>query len=155
MQRFSVPARLIAETRAALYEAGREGFELFALWSGITSPLEAEILTVHVPEQTSYKTQRGLVVEVKGEALHKLNVWLYEHEQRLLVQVHAHPTDAFHSDTDETYPMVTALGGLSVVVPDFAKDGVFVKGTKIYRLLSPGWKEVPRRRARRLIEVVD
>jgi hypothetical protein len=69
--------------------------------------------------------------------------------------VHAHPTDAFHSPTDDTYPIVTTVGGLSIVVPDFARRGVLTRGTVAYRLSSAGWEKVPRRRLRKLLVEVD
>ena len=35
-------------------------------------------------------------------------------------QAHSHPTDAYHSDTDDHLALVTLLGAISLVVPDFA-----------------------------------
>jgi hypothetical protein len=58
------------------------------------------------------------------------------------VQVHTHPDDAYHSDTDNTYPIATTLGSLSIVVPNFAREGLVCPGMKVYRLASAGWVEV-------------
>ena len=69
-----------------------------------------------MPRQTAYRLSEGLCVRVEGPELHRLNIWLYEHHELLAVQVHAHPTDAYHSETDDTYPIVTTRGGLSLVV---------------------------------------
>jgi hypothetical protein len=82
------------------------------------------------------------MVRVEGQALHELNLWLYEHNEVLAAQVHAHPTHAFHSDTDDTFPIVTALGGLSLVVPDFARRGVLTAGSAAFRLSRSGWDAV-------------
>ena len=71
-------------------------------------------------------------------------MWLYEAGEMLAVQVHAHPTDAYHSDTDDTYPIVATLGGLSIGVPDFCSRGLFTDSTMIYRLEPKGWVEQPR-----------
>jgi hypothetical protein len=47
------------------------------------------------------------------------------------------------------------VGGLSVVVPDFAVRPFSVGDCAIYRLTRPGkWAEVPKRRAEALIGVV-
>jgi hypothetical protein len=35
------------------------------------------------------------------------------------VQVHTHPRDAFHSPTDDAWPIVHTTGFLSLVIPDF------------------------------------
>ena len=151
---FRVPSDLISRTERELRRAGREGYELFVLWSGTVNGNTIEISTVHVPEQTSYKTKGGLLIRVEGDALHQLNVWLYEHDQTLAAQVHAHPTDAFHSDTDDAFPIVTELGGLSLVAPHFARRGVLCKGAAAYRLAAEGWIEIPAGELTDVIQVV-
>jgi hypothetical protein len=150
---FVVPAAVVDQTMIALREAGNEGFERFVLWSGVRDVSRMNIRTAHVPEQTAYKTSAGLMVKVEGGALHKLNAWLYKNQETLAVQVHAHPTDAFHSATDDAYPIVTVLGGLSLVVPDFGARGFLVRGLEAYRLRDRGWRRVRPRRFRRLFEV--
>jgi hypothetical protein len=154
IQRFRVPSDLVRTTERKLRRAGRDGYELFVLWSGIAAGDTIEIDTAHVPEQTSYKTKKGLLVRVEGDALHKLNVWLYEHEQVLAAQVHAHPTDAFHSSTDDAFPIVTELGGLSLVAPDFARGGILCEGAAGYRLAVEGWLEIPPAELSDVIQVV-
>ena len=139
---FSVSREQLAQTERALRRAGVEGYELFVLWSGSVNDSELLVRTCHVPKQTSSKTSQGLLVRVEGQALHELNVWLYEHNEVLAAQVHAHPTNAFHSDTDDAYPIVTELGGLSLVVPDFARRGVLTEGSAAFRLSRSGWDAV-------------
>ncbi|HEY2053445.1 MAG TPA: hypothetical protein VGH14_05875 [Solirubrobacterales bacterium] len=90
-------------------------------------------------------------MRVDGDALHELNLWLYEHHETLAVQVHAHPTDAFHSETDDAFPIVTALGGFSIVAADFARKGLLCADTAVYRLSREGW--LPAGEAVDLIEV--
>jgi hypothetical protein len=141
----SVPRSVVARTEEALREAGDEGYELFVLWSGSVVGRSAYAETAHLPRQRSYKTESGLLVRVEGEELHLLNAWLFENKELLLAQVHAHPTDAFHSKTDDAYPIVTALGGFSIVAPDFARDGMFTDGTATYRLTKRGWRQVSNR----------
>lgn len=148
---FVVPSSVIAKTERSLRRAGREGYELFVLWSGVPDGTSFLVRTAHVPRQTSYRSRSGLLVRVDGEALHALNVWLFEHEETLAAQVHAHPSDAYHSDTDDSYPIVTKVGGLSLVVPDFCRAGLF-DGSAAYRLTPGGWDrdESP---LRQLVEV--
>lgn len=98
------------------------------------------VRSAHVPRQTATRSHAGLSVRVEGDALHDLNVWLYEQKQVLAAQVHAHPTDAYHSDTDDTFPIVTALGGLSLVVPDFCRRDLLTESAA-YRLTPDGWVE--------------
>jgi hypothetical protein len=139
---FRVSTLVIAATERALQRAGAEGFEMFVLWSGVVEGSSFLTKTPHVPKQTSYRRRGSLLVRVEGQALHDLNRWLYEHDEVLGVQVHAHPTDAFHSDTDDSYPIVTLRNGLSIVAADFARDGLLVDGTASFRLGESGWEAV-------------
>jgi hypothetical protein len=155
VESFVVSDETLDDTQAALMHAGEEGFECFVLWTGDVSERRLLVRTAHVPAQEAYKTESGLLVRVEGDALHALNCWLFEEKQTLAAQVHAHPTSAFHSDTDDSYPIVTTLGGLSIVVPDFGRHGIITRGTRTYRLGRGGWKRVRGRRMRRLLEVAS
>ncbi len=139
LELISVSRTIVHETEGHLRRAGRRGLELFVLWSGTLSAPEFTVRTVHVPPQTSYRMKSGLMVRVDGDALHQLNSWLYEHREVLAVQVHAHPTNAFHSDTDDTYPIVTATGSISIVAADFCRDGLISDTSAVYRLGENGW----------------
>lgn len=138
---FVVGRDVVTRTEEALQRAGHDGYELFVLWSGLIVDDRFIVVTPHVPKQTSYRLESGLCVRVEGPELHKLNVWLFDADEMLGVQVHAHPTDAFHSDTDDAYPIVATLGGLSIVAPDFCTRGLFTAGTASYRLDDKGWIE--------------
>lgn len=129
------------ETDQRLRDAGRDGCELFVLWTGVLSGNTFSIQTIHVPKQTSYKGKGGLCVRVDGSELHRLNRWLFENNEELGVQVHTHPTNAYHSETDDAYPIVTERGGISIVVPYFARDGVRGPRVAVYRLDDDGWVE--------------
>lgn len=153
VKRYEVPGSVVERTVVALRQAGKQGFERFVLWSGVIDNDRVVIRTAHVPEQTAYKTTGGLMVRVEGGALHALNNWLYKHHETLAAQVHAHPTDAFHSSTDDAYPIVTVLGGLSIVVPDFARRGFFVRDLEAYRLTERGWRRIRQRQFRKLMTV--
>lgn len=143
IRQFDVPGEICDETDTQLRDAGLSRVERFVLWSGVVQGDRLQVRTMHVPRQTAYRLSDGLCVRVDGDELHRLNVWLFEHRERLAVQVHSHPTEAFHSDTDDTYPIVTTRGGLSLVVPDFGRTGVRGPATALYRLSGSGWDEVP------------
>lgn len=145
VDRFRVPEDVRENTERSLRAAGRDGYELFVLWSGQIAGDTFDVMAAHVPKQTSSKTRDGLFVTVEGEALHKMNVWLYEHEQMLGAQVHAHPRKAFHSETDDTYPIVTTLGGLSLVAANFCRSGLQHRSSAAYRLTTDGWTTTPLR----------
>ena len=152
-RKFIVPADICDASDEHLREAGHDGNECFVLWSGVIRDERLLVRTVHVPKQTAYRLPTGLCVRVEAEELHRLNVWLYEHGERLAIQVHSHPTEAFHSDTDDAYPMVTTRGGLSLVVPDFARFGVRGPDTALYRLSKAGWEAQLPAVARRILHM--
>lgn len=153
IREFVVPSNICDGTDRQLQDAGREGFERFVLWSGVTHENRFLVRTMHVPKQTARRTSQGLSVHVGGDELHELNMWLYSHKELLAVQVHAHPDEAYHSQTDDTYPIVTTLGGLSLVVPDFAELGVRGEETALYRLTRTGWTELSCTEARVILQM--
>jgi len=139
---FGVSRSIVEESEQSLQAAGADGYELFVLWSGVIEDDVFRVRNAHVPKQTSYQTEDGLLVRVDGAALHTLNVWLFENNETLGVQVHAHPTRAFHSHTDNTFPIVTTLGGMSIVAADFARDGLLNRRTAAFRLTKTGWAPI-------------
>lgn len=154
--RFTVAEDVIAATLRVLSEAGHEEHEAFVLWGAVrdAGSRSVHIRTAVTPAQHAEKTRDGLLVTVPGTALFRVNKLLYERGEILVGQVHTHPGRAYHSDTDDAYPLVTLLGALSVVVPDFARDGR--RGFRRwvwYRLASVGhWVRVS---PRGLIKVVE
>ena len=69
-------------------------------------------------------------------------MWLYEAQQVIGVQIHSHPRDAYHSGTDDTYPIATLEGSLSIVLPFFGRDGWESNGIAVYRLGQGGFVEL-------------
>jgi len=141
VEQFRVPATMVAQTEEALRTAGAGGYEAFVLWSGRQNERLFDVRTIHVPRQDSFRLSSGLCVRVDGNELHRLNVWLYEAGEIMAVQVHAHPDDAYHSETDDAYPIVATLGGLSIVAAEFCRAGLLTPSTAIYRLHPDGWSE--------------
>ena len=154
VQRFRIEASAIRETVEAIRSAGQDGYESFVLWSGTRDDDTFTVAQVHIPEQTSYKLDTGLCVRIDGSELHRLNVWLYEAQQVIGVQVHSHPTDAYHSETDDTYPIATLEGSLSIVLPFFGRDGWESSDIAVYRIEQDEWVELTGALSD-LIEVVD
>lgn len=59
------------------------------------------------------------------------------------VQVHTHPNEAFHSATDDTYPLLFHAGFLSLVIPDFAMGPVGFKNAYLTEIQHHGgWQQV-------------
>lgn len=119
---FVIPAQVLGHTIEFLKNVGRSGAEGFVLWGGkFESISQFRFASAFAPDQRSFATKDGLLVTVAGDALFSINKNLYERGEILAAQVHTHPTSAYHSGTDDHYPMVTLLGALSIVIPDFAR----------------------------------
>jgi hypothetical protein len=59
------------------------------------------------------------------------------------VQVHTHPAEAFHSPTDDAFPLIHEAGFLSLVIPDFATGPVGFSGAYLTEIQPDGsWREV-------------
>lgn len=142
IRRFRVKEDSIRATVDAIRSAGEEGYELFVVWSGIRDGDVFTVAEVHIPDQVSYKTGGGLCVRIDGSELHRLNVWLYKARQVVGAQVHSHPLEAYHSDTDNAYPVATLDGSLSIVLPFFGRDGWESEEIVAYRLGQDGWEQL-------------
>jgi hypothetical protein len=60
------------------------------------------------------------------------------------VQVHTHPGAAYHSATDDSFPLLRHAGFLSLVIPRFALGSVGFTGAFLAQLQADGsWREVP------------
>jgi hypothetical protein len=124
VRRFRLPATVLDATLALLVPAARAGQEAFVVWGGrAASDHELRFTSALRPRQRALATPDGLLVTVDGDALFEVNRTLFARGEILAGQLHTHPTDAYHSDTDDHYPLVTLLGALSVVVPDFGRAG--------------------------------
>jgi hypothetical protein len=119
---FVIPARIVADTIQFLRQVGAKGFEGFVLWAGkLENDSTFAFSTSIVPAQHASVTESGLLVTVTGESLFAVNRFAHSNGVVLAAQVHSHPTHAYHSTTDDEYPLVTLVGALSVVIPDFAR----------------------------------
>jgi hypothetical protein len=124
IRRFMIPASVLDRTLEVLATAGERGVEGMVVWGAIREDAETlRFAVAYVPHQAAYKTEFGLLVRVEDEALHQVNRDFHERGLILAGQAHSHPGDAYHSETDDLRPLVSLIGGLSLVVPDFARGG--------------------------------
>ena len=119
---FRIQEHVLADTIKFLKEVGEAGYEGFVLWGGQQQePSNFLIASAVIPDQRAVATEHGLLVMVDGQALFEVNRELHQRNEVLAGQVHTHPTTAYHSSTDDHLPLVTLLGAISLVLPDFAK----------------------------------
>ena len=142
VHRVVVPRHAITTAVEFMRAAGRLGCEALALWVGAFEQDVLKVTEAYIPDQRCIKSDSGLLVHVDGDALHTMNVWLFEHERTIVAQLHSHPTDAYHSETDDAFPIATKLGGFSIVVPRFARDDFDLYACAVYRLETDGWSKL-------------
>jgi hypothetical protein len=124
VKEFVLPRALVSQTLRPLQAAGRQGHEAFVLWGGRAEGNSAfRFEQAYFPRQTATRSEHGLLVVVEGAELFRVNRDFFRLGLTLAGQVHSHPTDAYHSATDDEYPLITLRGGLSGVVPDFGRGG--------------------------------
>ena len=145
---FAVPRWLLDQTVEVLRARGEEGLEAFVVWGGTVENGGTKISfrSGLVPAQQGHNTGHGLLVTVSGESLFEVNRQMYQRGELLAAQIHSHPTDAYHSDTDDCHSLVTLTGALSIVVPSFGRGGANdLTGWAWYRLVGEGdWAELTR-----------
>lgn len=123
VQEFYIPRHVLDPTLEVLQSAGADGNEAFVVWGGQVDNGILRFTTALRPAQQPINEPDGVGVYVSGEALFEMNRTLFNRREMLAGQVHSHPGEAYHSDTDDHFPLVTLLGALSLVVPDFGARG--------------------------------
>lgn len=144
---------VVGTTLRVLQQFGAHGCEGLVLWIGHVDDDYARITRAVVPDQKPVKSEEGVGYFVDSEALFQLNRKLAETGLRLIAQVHSHPGEAYHSDTDDRYAIVTVDGGLSLVVPDFGSAPADPTLWAVYRLQSGIWHELDPPQTRSLLVV--
>jgi len=88
--------------------------------------------------------------EARGDGFQLDEAWLTkfwnelaETRSGIRAQVHTHPQRAFHSPTDDTWPIVHTAGFLSLVIPNFAMGPVSLEGSYLTMIEDNGnWNRV-------------
>jgi Prokaryotic homologs of the JAB domain len=153
IQEFEIDPAVITATLQVLQLFGSHGCEGLVLWIGEIGKGYARINQAFVPDQRPLKSEEGVGYFVDAETLFELNRKLSETGLRLIAQVHSHPTEAYHSETDDRYAIVTADGGFSLVVPNFGNAPADPTLWAVYRLNKGLWRELEISEARSLLKV--
>jgi hypothetical protein len=157
IEELRVARSVVHDTMLMLRESGREGMEAIVLWAGtFSSATSFEVGLVIRPRQTAYRSSDGLLAAVDDDEIFRVNRAVSEHGMRLVAQLHTHPGDAYHSDTDDHHALVTACGGFSLVVPFFASGEFDLGEVAVYRLEAGNtWRSLPLPDAERILQIVE
>ena len=132
-----VTPELFSETFAQLRSCGDGRRECQALWLSSWSTPDVIVRVVHPSHDAT----------PAGFRLHDawLSVFWNELADRgegVRVQVHTHPGAAYHSATDDRFPLLTTPGFLSLVIPRFAMGKVALRDAFLAELGRDGaWRE--------------
>lgn len=112
-----VPGEIWAHTLRAIRAYGRLRSEGLVLWGGVVANQSLQVTGLYLPHHKAEGWRAGLAPE---EAR-----WLVEalraRDEKLVVQVHSHPNEAFHSPGDDARAASFHTGYLSFVIPRFGR----------------------------------
>lgn len=152
IQKVNTPLKLIQRTLSFLKENGMERNESHCLWVGISRNSSFIVNEVIFPKQT----KRPFSFQVSAAELDRINRELYNKKLELIAQVHSHPKKAFHSHTDNKFPVMTTLGGFSLVFPYYGQISKnYLNECAIYRLTPSGWIKLNKTKKELIFEIVE
>jgi proteasome lid subunit RPN8/RPN11 len=99
----------------ALRAAGTDGCELMLYFIGTVAGTEGDVTRIVVPRQR----RSAVDCEPDMAEIVRITSEIVDRGEALLWQLHSHPSSAFLSGTDRTYPASHKLGWFSAVAPAF------------------------------------
>lgn len=127
----------LEETFAILRRCGRRVKECVIYWTG---PANSDLVDgLEHPEHRA--TSHGY--EIDDRWLTAFSKDLAMSHRSVKAQIHTHPGRAFHSETDDRWPIVSQEGFISIVIPDFATGAASLDPAWIGQLDESGrWRQL-------------
>jgi hypothetical protein len=136
---YRLPRSILDQTFARFRGCGLGRRECQVLWVSSWDAPDAITKAIH-PEHEAHVG--GFVLDDRW-----LNDFWFQLAQENLgirIQVHTHPDEAFHSATDDAFPIVHTIGFLSLVIPNFALGPIGFEDAFLTEIQEDGrWREVP------------
>src|ERR1700731_3927011 len=130
---------MLAESVEHFARCGAGERECVVYWTGPRDRpdfVDQVIHPVHKSTRFSY--------EVDSDWVTKFFLILRDDRRAARIQLHTHPGEACHSQTDDRFALVPAPGFLSLVIPDFAGRDNVVDGAFLAEMTQAGtWVEIP------------
>jgi hypothetical protein len=128
---------IVASTFQVFRECGRGECECAVFWTGPAGDEIVDGLKHPVHERSPYG------YHVDGNWLTEFWKELAVSNRSVKVQVHTHPGKAFHSVTDDRWPIIAQDAFLSIVIPDFAAGPPTLSRAWVGRLQASGnWQQL-------------
>ena len=139
MSLYQLPRHMLRETFAHFRSCGRGRRECQVLWAGPWSTPNS-ITQLYHPKHEAHAG--GFVLA--DDWLNEFWLSLAREGLGIRVQVHTHPNEAFHSPTDDAFPIIHTIGFLSLVIPNFGCGPVGFQDAYLTEIQADGrWREVP------------
>jgi hypothetical protein len=137
--RYTLPAQMLEDTFAHLRLCGSGRRECQALWVSPWADPERLSGVVHPRHAAS-----AVGFQVEEVWLNHFWTQLADDGLGVRVQVHTHPGPAYHSATDDAFPLIHTPGFLSLVIPRFAQGPVGFADAFLAEIQPDGgWRPVP------------
>lgn len=129
---------MLEETFRHFRTCGRGREECQILWLSSWAKPEVIAKIVH-PEHAAHRG--GFVLDDRW--LNKFWMELGDMNMGIRFQVHTHPREAFHSPTDDEFPIIHKPGFLSLVFPNFGLGPVGFQDAYLTEIQPDGrWRQV-------------
>lgn len=136
-----VPKPILHSTEGYLRKHGSLCQEGMVLWSGVKTRGNIGIIKSCIHPQ-QYCTAASF--DVPLDESQRINRLLEQKGESIIAQVHSHPGQAFHSDTDDRFPVTFTVGLFSIVVPWFCGQRLTnISQCKVWEHVGVGrWREL-------------
>jgi hypothetical protein len=149
---YRVPAAVLAETAKALRDLSAGWRESVVLWPGrVVTETEAVVTRLLVPEQSTGPLHFNVPLRERLRILGEVT----KESEFVLIQLHTHPKQAFHSAADDALAITKHTGAVSIVIPDFGRLWTGeLRTTSVNIHLGAGrWAELPPADVERLFQI--
>ena len=135
---YRLPRSILDQTFAHFRGCGLGRRECQVLWVSPWGVPETIAKAVH-PDHEAHGG--GFVLDDRW--LNDFWVTLARENLGIRIQVHTHPGEAFHSQTDDAFPIINTIGFLSLVIPNFALGPISFEEAYLTEIQEDGrWREV-------------
>jgi len=117
-----IPRVVLDRTACFLRQMGEEGKEGMVFWGGVEVPQGPIFVTTCFVPQISRASPGSVTINTPEGA--KVISEARRRGLEIVAQVHSHPGSAFHSSTDDECAFSYSKRFLSIVVPNFGRDGM-------------------------------
>lgn len=138
------PAPLLAQATEHLRVNGRIRHEQLVLWGGYALPQGVLLTSLLMP---ATEATWGWVHVLPPEQP-QIATWLRGHGQLLFVEAHTHGSGLRAtelSDEDRRHPAGRQDGFLTLIVPEYARDGIDFSRAGVWECRALSWSRVPPR----------